>query len=279
MSNVGPRSVTVKIGGAAGVDTDRVCADVARLTADGARVIVVHGGSNEVDRLATRLGCAGKTLTSAAGYETRHTDAATMELILAAIAGTVNKHLVHALARAGVRAIGLSGLDGRLIEARRKPAVRVRDGQRVRAVRDDLSGTIERVDHALLDRLLAGGYVPVVGPPVISTDDEILNVNADRIAAAVAAAAATEWLVLLSNVPGLLRDLADPTSLVPRITFEELGPHLAAAEGGMKMKLEAARQALAAGVPRVVIGDSRIDRPLLQAIGGTQGTGLARWAA
>ena len=164
-----------------------------------------------------------------------------------ALSGKVQTDLVAALARRGVRALGLSGVDASLILAKRKVGARAVIEGRVIHLTDDLSGTVERVDAELLRTLLSAGLVPVVGPPAITADGEVVNVDADGVAAAVAGALGATALVLLTNVPGVLRNKDDPSSLIPRIRAEEIDSVLPLALGRMRKKLIAARDAVRAG--------------------------------
>lgn len=182
--------------------------------------------------------------------------------------GKVNTLLVERLQAAGVNAFGLSGADGRLFLARRKAVVQsLEDGKR-RLVRDDFTGKVERVDAALLRGLLDLGLTPVVAPLALSLQNEIVNVDADRAAAVIAAALPAEALILLTAAPGLLRHFPDEASLVPHLSRQQLDQALALAGAGMKKKVLGAYEALDGGVRRVVIADGRIARPILAALEG-----------
>jgi len=257
-------TLVVKLGGAVGNPSEAVLADVPGRT----DLVLVHGGSDEVDRLGTAIGRPSEYYTSPSGVVSRKSDAAHLEVVVMALAGTVQTELVAGLARRGVRAVGLSGVDGGLLVARRKEGARAVVEGRVLRVPDDRSGTVERVNAELLRTLLGSGLVPVVGPPAITESGEVVNVDADRVAAEVAVALRAETLVLLTNVPGLLRDRSDPGSLVrtvPRGTIEEVMP---LAAGRMRKKLLAARTAIERGVPRVVIASSNESRPIERALAG-----------
>ncbi len=260
-------TTVVKIGGAAGNESDPVLDDlVARRDC-----VLVHGGSAEVDRLGEALGRPSEYYTSPSGVVSRRSDPAHLEVVTLALAGQVQTALVAGLARRGVRAVGLSGVDGSLLVARRKEGTRaVRDG-RVIHLADDLSGTIERVDASLLRMLLDAGDLPVVGPPAITASGEIVNVDADRVAARVAAALGAESLIFLTNVPGLLRNKDDPSTVIGHVAREDLPEALSVAQGRMRKKLLAAREALEAGVRKVVIASSQGTGPIARALGG-QGT-------
>ncbi|HEX6292007.1 MAG TPA: [LysW]-aminoadipate kinase, partial [Herpetosiphonaceae bacterium] len=198
----------------------------------------------------------------------------TLEIFAMATAA-INRTLVERLQALGVNAFGLSGLDGRLIVARRKDAIRVVEGGRQRILRDDWTGTPQQVDGALLGLLLDRGYLPVVAPVAASEQGAMLNVDGDRAAAAIAGALHAETLLLLSNVAGLLRRFPDETTLVPQIGRGELERAAEWAQGRMKKKLLGAAEALDAGAARVIIGDGRRDQPIRTALDGA-GTAISR---
>jgi [amino group carrier protein]-L-2-aminoadipate 6-kinase len=258
----------VKLGGSLDADITAACGDIRTLVDGGAEVAVVHGGGAAADRLGTELGRPPRYLTGRGGRRSRYTDAAALDVLRLGILGRVKPDLVAALTNLGVRAVGLSGVDGGLVTAvRNKPARATVDGVEV-VVRDDLSGRISTVDPALLVTLLGGRFTPVVSPPARGTDGETLNVDADRFAAALAVALSADWLVVLSDVPGLLADRHDPASLVPEVPVGALDEHLAVAEGRMKVKVRAAAQACRDGVRHVVLADGRVDSPVLTACAG-----------
>ena len=263
--------VVVKVGGGAGIDYDALCADLADLWQAGTRLVLVHGGSHETNLLAERLGHPPRFVTSPSGFTSRYTDRATLEIFMMAYAGKVNKLIVERLQRRGVNALGLSGLDGRLLEGRRKPTIRIVEDGRQRVLRDDWTGTVERVNMGLLHTLLEHGYLPVVAPLACSFDGEAVNVDGDRAAAAIAAALGARALLLLSNVPGLLGAFPDEATLIPHIERAAIEDFLPVAQGRMKKKVLGAAEALAGGVGRVVLGDARLDRPVSRALAG-QGT-------
>ncbi len=266
--------LVVKCGGALGADVTGICIDIAKLIADGERIVLVHGGSVEADALGERLGVPPRFLLSASGVRSRYTDAATLEILTQALAGRIKPMLVTKLLMLGVKAIGMIGVDGMLVQARRKPAVRaIMDGH-LQMIRDDLSGRITEVNLVLLRGLLDAGYLPVVSPPAFDPECGALNVDADRMAAAIAVALGVDKLVLLSNVPGLLRDPVDPSTVVDKIPGEAIEAFLPLAKGRMKLKLIATREAITGGVRHVVIGDGRLPSPVYQALAG-RGTVIA----
>ncbi len=258
----------VKVGGALDGDMSRACVDLAALVAAGTPVVVVHGGGAEADRLGERLGVEKRYLTGSGGRRSRYTDEAALDVLTLGMLGRVKPPLVEALLGLGVRAVGLSGVDGGLVTARRTGPARAEVDGVTRVIRDDLTGRIAAVDPHLLHTLLAGGYTPVVSPPALDPAAGRLNVDADRCAAAIATALGADWLVILSNVPGLLADKDDPASLVAELPADELTDYLDLAKGRMKVKVRAAAEAYLAGVPNVVLADGRHDSPVRAALDG-----------
>src|SRR5881396_3668835 len=202
--------LVVKVGGAEGNRIDNVLVDLAPRR----DYVLVHGGSNEVDRLAEALGRPIRWITSPSGVLSRYTDRETMEVFTMALAGKLNTEIVTRLQSLGAPAVGLSGVDGGLLTGRRKEAVRAVDNGRVLLVKDDYSGTVEQVNAGLIHLLFNAGYVPVVSPPGVTPRGELINADADRVAAYIAVAMKADALILLTNVPGLLREPSDPSSLI-----------------------------------------------------------------
>jgi len=266
--------IVVKVGGSEGINLDAVCRDVAALVKEGQELVLVHGGSHETNLLAEKLGHPPRFVTSVSGYTSRFTDRETLEIFEMVYCGKVNKAIVERLQGLRVNAVGLSGLDGRLLEGRRKESIRIREGGKRQMLHGDYTGTVEQVNTPLLRLLLDNGYLPVVTPPAISYQSEGINVDGDRAAAAIAEALGATDLVILSNVPGLLRDFPDERTLIPHIEQARAEEAMAFAEGRMKKKVLGAVEALEAGVGRVIFADGRIETPIRAALAG-RGTVIA----
>jgi acetylglutamate/LysW-gamma-L-alpha-aminoadipate kinase len=251
----------LKLGGGAGVEHGAALANIAARVAAGERWIVVHGASDAANRLADAQGYPARTLTTPGGHTSRYTDARTLDIFCAA-AAAVNAEMVARLAAHGVTAVGLPG---DIIKAERKTAIRALVNGRQVIVRDDYSGSITGVEAAHLSALLDAGQTPVVAPIASGGELGRLNVDGDRAAAAVARALRADALIILSNVPGLLRDVGDPSSLIPAFSLAELPRYEHVAAGRMKKKLLAAQEAQ---IERVILADSRVDRPLDAALSG-----------
>lgn len=259
----------VKIGGTEGVDASNVLDDLA---AQSGRFVVVHGGSAAVDGLAEDLDRPPRYVESPSGMTGRYTDEEAMEVFKMAMPGLLNTTLVEELQQRGVNAVGLSGVDGRLLEGEHKDTVIAVEGDRKKVLRGDHSGKIEKVNRGLLELLLDAGYVPVVCVPMVSHEGVAVNTDADRSAAAIAGALDCE-LVVLSDVPGLLTDPDDPDTRVREVG--SIDEAMGYAEGKMKKKVLAAREALESGAPRVVLASANAEHPVSEALDG-EGTVFTR---
>jgi acetylglutamate kinase len=230
----------IKIGGRAQADV-ALPRLLAKVMANGDQLVVVHGGGDEVTALQRRLGSEPTFLGGR-----RVTTEEDMEVVRMVLSGAVNKRLVRHLLDAGVAAIGISGEDGGLL-----PAL-LRDGGKLGAVGEPLVA-----DARPVEALLGAGFVPVISPLGRHAETgQGLNINGDDAAAAIAGALRADELLLLADVPGVLDHSG---AIVPTITADAIDDLIASgvASGGMTAKLQAARNALAAGVSSVRISDSK----------------------
>jgi acetylglutamate/LysW-gamma-L-alpha-aminoadipate kinase len=260
--------IIVKVGGSDGINYDAVCNDVADLWLSGQKLILVHGGSSETNRIAELLGHPPKFVTSPSGYTSRFTDRQTLEIFEMVYCGKMNKGLVERLQKRGVNAVGLSGLDGRIFEGKHKDSVRAVEDGKTKILRGDHTGTVEKVNTHLLNLLLENNYLPVLTPPGSSFEGVAVNVDGDRASAAVAVAMKAEALLLLSNVPGLLRNFPDESSLITSIPALDVESYLEFAQDRMKKKVLGAAEAVQGGCGRVIFGDARLEKPVTEALAG-----------
>ncbi|MEK7810140.1 MAG: [LysW]-aminoadipate kinase [Chloroflexota bacterium] len=260
--------IVVKIGGVTGVNIDAVIGDIADQIKAGQKMVVVHGGSGETNAISEQLGHPPRFVTSPSGFTSRYTDRTTLEIFAMVTSGKINTLLVERLQKLGVNAFGLSGVDGRVMVAKRKEAIRIVENGKQRMLRDDFTGKIEEVNSKLLMMLLDAGYTPVIAPLAISYEGDAVNVDADRAAAMVAGAVKAEQLIILSNVPGLLRQFPDESTLITHIDKAKVEQSLEFAEGRMKKKVLGASEATQLGVAKVVFADGRVDKPVANALAG-----------
>ena len=169
--------IVIKVGGGKDLNIDAIVADIVKLRGEGRELLLVHGGAETTNEVAEALGHPPQFVTSESGYVSRRTDRRTLEIFEMVYCGQLNKMWVEKLQMAGVNAVGLSGLDGRIFEGTRKDTLRVRiDGKRL-VLRDDWTGTVERINTHLLRTLLDAGYLPVLTPPAASDKGEAINVD------------------------------------------------------------------------------------------------------
>jgi acetylglutamate kinase len=261
----------VKLGGEVLADAealDRVAAQLGLLSSLSIRVVVVHGGGPQATALSRQL---GQEPTIVAGR--RVTDDAALEVAKMVYAGSLNVNLLAALRAHEVQAVGLSGVDGELITARRRPPVKVVDDAGVsREVDYGHVGEVDRVDPRVLTTLLDARFVPVVASLAGDGDGNVYNVNADTVAESLAVAVQAQKLLFLTGAPGVLRDRNDSSSLVTFADPDDLATLMAggAIAGGMRPKVEACIRAATGGVERTHIIDGRLpDSILLEVFTGS----------
>ena len=259
--------ILIKAGGGEANNWDGLAADIAEVrTAE--PVILVHGAHALRDSLAARLGVPVKKVVSPSGVTSVYTDEEALDVFLMAYSGVANKRIVAGLARHGVEAVGLSGVDGRLWQAKAKKDLMVRENGKTKLIRDNRTGRVEKINVGLLRLLIDAGYVPVVSAPAISEEGEIVNTDNDGAAAAMAQQMGIERLVFLFEAPGLLRDPGDPTTLIREIPRAAIDSYLGFAKDRMQKKLLGVKRALDGGVKEIYFGDGRSERPLRDALAG-----------
>jgi acetylglutamate/LysW-gamma-L-alpha-aminoadipate kinase len=258
----------VKIGGGAALQLEAICNDLAQL--EGPTLVVAGANALRAD-LATRLGTEVKTVTSLSGVTSVLTDENAMDLLTMAYAGLRNKQIVSLLQQRGVNAIGLSGLDGALIRARRNSGIKVkRDGKKM--LLRDLSGKPVEINTELLHMLLSQNYTPVITVPVLDEQGIAVNTDNDDIVALLAQHLQASRVFQLIEAPGLMVDVNDPQSLVHELSAEGLEAWQARVEGRMRRKIMALTKLYQNDQrPTVHIVDGREPQPLTRALQG-QGT-------
>lgn len=254
---LGGSTVVVKYGGSviSGGDVDRAFArDCAMLYSAGVRLVIVHGGGSAVTSTAARLGIETRFVNGQ-----RYTDQATIEVVTMVLAGTVNTNIVRLLSSVELPAVGISGVDAKLMIAEKLP-------QADEEVDIGLVGTVTSVNSTLIDTLVNNGYIPVVATVSASEDGTLYNVNADLAAGALAGALKADLLLFMSDVAGIIVDGEVASSL----TAEEIESLVAsgAITGGMIPKTNAALSALHSGVVEARILDGRESGALGKAIAG-----------
>jgi acetylglutamate kinase len=265
----------VKIGGdilADGTLRKSICEQLALLSSFGIPLVIVHGGGPAVDRLCQHLGLATQKVAGR-----RVTTPEVLEAAKMVLKGCVQMELIADLQAAGLFAVGLSGQDAGLLRSGRRPPVIV-DGENV-----DFGcvGDIESVEPQVLSALIEGGYVPVVAPLTVDATHQILNTNADSVAAAIAAALKVQKLFFVLKAPGLLSDSGNPHSLLPFVDLAKVKELEAsgAIQTGMRPKIAAAISALGAGVASVHFVSGLLSDSILAEVFTNEGSGTMFVAA
>ena len=265
------KTFVVKYGGAAQTRDDlkeSFAKDIVMLNFIGIRTVIVHGGGPRISATMQKMGKIPEFV-----HGQRVTDQETMEIVEMVLGGLVNKEIVALINRSGGKAVGLSGKDGGLIAARKKTIRKVTPETGVSEIVDmGLVGEVTSVDPAVIGSLQRDGFVPVISPIGAGPNGETLNINADFVAAAVAAALKAEKLILLTDVPGLLDKKKKVLSTLTKKRINGLVKNGTIA-GGMLPKVAACLEAISGGVRKTHIVDGRIPHCLLLEIFTKEGVG------
>ena len=253
--------VVVKYGGNAMINATlkhQVMEDIVLLSLIGVKVVLVHGGGPEISETMQKLGKQAEFVDGL-----RVTDQETVDIVQMVLAGKINKTLVNLLQMNGGKAMGISGMDGRLIEAK---------------IKDERLGYVGDVVHVNIEPvtdLLEKGYIPVISTIGCDRDGNTYNINGDTAAAHIAGALGAERLIMLTDIAGILRDRNDPAILIPAITIDEARQlrEGGVISGGMIPKVECCIDAIHRGVKNAIIMDGRIPHSILMEILTDEGAG------
>ena len=254
----------IKIGGGKDLNLVGIIKDLATLNE---KFIIVHGANALRDDLAKKLGIEKKVVTSLSGYDSVFSDENTIDLAMMAYAGLKNKRIVEMLQQNGVNAIGLSGVDGKVIQGKRNSGIKVREGGKTLLLRD-FSGKPKAINKQLLDLLLDNGYTPVLSVPLIDENNFAINSENDDIIALLQNEFKAEKIISLIEAPGFLLDKNDPSSLVSTISKTELEAMEQKVDGRMKRKILALRKLFESGETTVILSDGRTENPIKDALNG-----------
>jgi acetylglutamate kinase len=262
------KTIVVKYGGNAMTSEDlkaAVIRDAILISCMGIRLVLVHGGGPEIEAMLKALGKESRFVQGL-----RYTDEETMDVVQMVLCGRVNKNITALIQAGGGKAVGLSGIDGGLFQARRlKPGTGESLG---------LVGEIETVDTGILKTLLDSGVIPVISSVALGLGEDAgrsLNINADTAAAKIAAALGAEKLILMTDVQGILQDITDPGSLIKEVSRSQVDAlkKTGIVSRGMIPKVECCTLALDGGVKQAHIIDGRLPHALLLALFTGEGIG------
>ena len=253
--------VVVKYGGNAMVNQqlkEQVMEDVVLLWLIGVKVVLVHGGGPEINELMEKVGKKPEFIDGL-----RVTDKETVDIVQMILAGKVNKTLVSYLESKGGKAMGISGIDGGLVQAEMKDP------------KLGYVGKVTNVNIEPVEDLLSKGYIPVIATVASDKDGNVYNINGDTVAARIAGALNAERLIMMTDIAGILKDKDDPSTLIPHVTVEEAQALYkdGTISGGMIPKVDCCIDAIKHGVKNVVIMDGRVPHSILMEILTNEGAG------
>ncbi|MCY6353827.1 acetylglutamate kinase [Clostridium sp. ZS2-4] len=260
------KTFVIKYGGNAMINEElkeAVIRDIILLSCVGIRVVVVHGGGPEINKLLNKIGKESEFINGL-----RVTDEETIEMVQMVLAGKVNKDIVSLILESGGNAVGLCGIDGNMLKARKL--------QEAKGVDLGYVGEITEINEEVIKNTLDSGYIPVISTVALGEEDgKVYNINADYAAAKISVKLNAEKLVLLTDVPGILRDIDDLDSLISVLNLKDV-PELIESkviEGGMIPKVQCCVEAVQGEVKRTHIIDGRIPHSILLEVFSNEGVG------
>ena len=255
--------ITIKIGGSVVDNLHPSTIDDIKKVVQQEGVILVHGGGKEVTKVTKQLGKEPKFVVSPSGIKSRYTDKETSEIFTMVMSGRINKTIVQMLQKNGINAVGLSGMDGKTIEANRKKKLMIMNEKgRKQVIDGGYTGKISNVNSDLIKTIMDKGYTPVISPIAISEESEFLNVDGDRAAANVAGHVKADKVLFITNVDGLLME----DKLVEKLSLKEAKEIMPKIGFGMEKKILAATEALEMGVTEALIANGQKENPISSAI-------------
>ena len=255
--------IVIKFGGSVLNELHPSIIEDLRQISQNEKVVLVHGGGNEVTNMATKLGKEQKFIVSPSGIRSRFTDKETAGIYTMVMSGKINKIIVKMMVEAGIKAVGISGIDAGILRAIRKAKLTVLNEKgRKMIVEGGYTGKIQAVETPLLNILTENGYLPVVSPIALSENYEFLNVDGDRAAAYIAGNLKADKVIFLTNVNGLHLD----DKLVKNLTASQAKEALPKIGFGMEKKILASTEALMLGAKEVIISSGKVSNPITSAI-------------
>ena len=252
--------IVVKVGGRAlEANLNKILESLAKHFKLGKKIVFIHGGGDIVSRYEQMMGLEPKFITSPSGIRSRYTDEKELDVYVMVMAGKLNKEIVAKLHALGVKAIGVSGADGGLLKAiRKKKLIIIDERGRKRVIKGGYTGSIKEVDVEFLEKILDSGYLAVVSPIAMGFEHELLNVDADQAASAIAITAKADKLLILTDVDGLILN----GELVRELHVDEFEEIKGKIGAGMNRKVMLCVKAVRNGVGSAIISSGLIEDPL-----------------
>ena len=256
--------IIIKIGGGETLNLSGIVGDCSRLDRP---FLIVHGANVLRDQVAEKMGFEKTVLTSASGYQSVFSDQQALDAIMMSYSGLRNKRLVELCQKSGINAVGLSGIDGRVIQGQRNRGIRViENGKKI--MKRDFSGKPKSVNSALLHLLLDNGYTPVLTIPICDEEGGAINSENDDIVCELQSALQATTVLQLIEAGGFLEDPDRPDSVVPKLSREELVTREQQVSGRMKRKMHALNKLASGSVNEIIIADGRTEHPVNDALHG-----------
>lgn len=256
--------IIIKIGGGETINLPGIIQDLVALDQP---YLVVHGANALRDHVVEKMGFTKNIVTSLSGYSSVFSDDNALDAIMMAYSGLRNKRIVELFQRHGVNAVGLTGLDGRLVQGVRNKGIRVMENGK-KMLKRDRSGKPERINTGLVNLLTGEGYVPVLTIPICDENGYAINSENDDVVARLQAALGADTIIQLIEAAGLLEDIGNPDTLIRKVGRSELATREQMAQGRMRRKLHALNRIARAGNARIILCDGRIERPITAALAG-----------
>jgi [amino group carrier protein]-L-2-aminoadipate/L-glutamate 6-kinase len=254
----------IKIGGGEHINLEAIIKDLIHLDDE---FIIVHGANALRDEIAKKLDYEKNVLISASGYSSVYSDKEALDIMMMSYSGLRNKRIVEMCQQNGINAIGLTGVDGKLIEGQRNKGIRVKENGKLKIVRD-FSGKPKVTNMNLITLLLSNGYVPIITVPIIDENNFAISSENDDIVALFNSSLKADKIIQLIEAPGFLDDVNNPDSVVKNISKTELELRESQVEGRMKRKMKALTKLFESGKTSVYICDGRIENPITNALNG-----------
>ena len=257
----------IKIGGGKSINVEGIIKDLSSLDE---KFIIVHGANYLRDELAKSMNKPKKTLVSVKGYSSTYSDKEEIDMKMLAYSGLKNKRIVELCQQNNINAVGLSGLDGALIKGKRNRGIKVKEGEKIKLIRD-FSGKPYEINKELLDLLLDNTYTPVLCIPIIDENNFAINSENDDIVRVLKNTMNADKVIQLIEAPGFLENKDDESTLVKEMSKQELELRESQVEGRMKRKIFSLKKLFSEGSCKVYITDGRVENPITNALNG-QGT-------
>lgn len=261
---MGNEIMIIKIGGGNGINLEGIVDDLKNIKN---KIIIVHGANSLRDELAELSGYSKKILTSLSGHTSVLSDQRLIDLQMMAYAGVRNKRIVELCQKKGINALGLSGLDGKIIEGKRNRGIKVLENGKKKIIRD-FSGKPKKINTKLLNSFLNEGIIPILTVPILDESGFAINSENDDIVSLLQRSFGADTVIHLIEAEGFLKNIKDQTVAIKKMDKEDLGLWEQNVEGRMKRKLFSLKKMFENGVLQIFISDGRVNKPISQALSG-----------